>query len=191
MKKLICLLLSIIMIVITFTGCTYYDDSTDESTEEYTYEETTEEETTTETTTEPTTRKLDINFSTPKKMYVGNGMILKGVSQDTTIDDDNKITIELTVKCVSGFTDEGMPYVGCFLYYLYGKNNTLLDYTSIGTSDPLFKIPYSDVKDLEVGDETVITDTFNLSFFNCNADDIEKIQLDAPDYINQYYNYYS
>ena len=93
------------MIVITFTGCTYYDDSTDESTEEYTYEETTEEETTTETTTEPTTRKLDINFSTPKKMYVGNGMILKGVSQDTTIDDDNKITIELTVKCVSGFTE--------------------------------------------------------------------------------------
>lgn len=178
MKKLICLLLSIIMIVITFTGCTYYDDSTDESTdestEEYTYEETTEEETT-ETTTEPTTRQLDINFSTPTKMYVGNGMILRAVSQHTTIDDDNKITIELTVKCVSGFTDEGTPYVGCFLYYLYGKNNTLLDYTSIGTSDPLFKIPYSDVKDLEVGDETVITDTFNLSFFNCNADDIEKI----------------
>lgn len=190
MKKLICLLLSIIMIVITFTGYTYYDDSTDESTEEYTYEETTEEETT-ETTTEPTTRQLDINFSTPTKMYVGNGMILRAVSQHTTIDDDNKITIELTVKCVSGFTDEGTPYVGCFLYYLYGKNNTLLDYTSIGTSDPLFKIPYSDVKDLEVGDETVITDTFNLSFFNCNADDIEKIQLDAPDYINQYYKYYS
>ena len=97
MKKLICLLLSIIMIVITFTGCTYYDDSTDESTEEYTYEETTEEETT-ETTTEPTTRQLDINFSAPNKMYVGNGMILKGVSQHTTIDDDNNITIELTVK---------------------------------------------------------------------------------------------
>lgn len=102
MKKLICLLLSIIMIVITFTGCTYYDDSTDESTEEYTYEETTEEETT-ETTTEPTTRQLDINFSAPNKMYVGNGMILKGVSQHTTIDDDNNITIELTVKCVFRF----------------------------------------------------------------------------------------
>ena len=137
MKKLICLLLSIIMIVITFTGCTYYDDSTDESTEEYTYEETTEEETT-ETTTEPTTRQLDINFSAPNKMYVGNGMILKGVSQHTTIDDDNNITIELTVKCVSGFTDDGCPYFGYFLYYLYGKNNTLLDYTSIGTSDPLY-----------------------------------------------------
>lgn len=100
MKKLICLLFSII-IIITFTGCTYYDDSIDESTEEYTYEETTEEE----TTTEPTTRKMDIIFSAPNKMYVGNGMILKGVSQDTTIDDDNNITIELTVKCVSGFTE--------------------------------------------------------------------------------------
>ena len=190
MKKLICLLLSIIMIVITFTGCTYYDDSTDESTEEYTYEETTEEETT-ETTTEPTTRQLDINFSAPNKMYVGNGMILKGVSQHTTIDDDNNITIELTVKCVSGFTDDGCPYFGYFLYYLYGKNNTLLDYTSIGTSDPLFKIPYSDVKDLEVGDETVITDTFSLSSFYCNADDIDKVQLNTPDSVRKYYNYYS
>lgn len=78
-----------------------------------------------------------------------------------------------------------------FLYYLYGKNNTLLDYTSIGTSDPLFKIPYSDVKDLEVGDETVITDTFSLSSFYCNADDIDKIQLNTPDSVRKYYNYYS
>lgn len=191
MKKLICLLLSIIMIVITFTGCTYYDDSTDESTEEYIYEETTEEETTIETTTEPTTRQLDINFSTPTKMYVGNGMILKGVSQHTTIDDDNNITIELTVKCVSGFTDEGTSFVGKFHYYLYGKNDTLLDYTVLGTDDPIFNVEYSDVKDLEVGDETVITDTFNLSFFNCNADDIEKIQLQNPKFLNDYYNYYS
>lgn len=190
MKKLICLLLSIIMIVITLTGCTYYDDSTDESTEEYTYEETTEEETT-ETTTEPTTRQLDINFSTPTKMYVGNGMILRAVSQHTTIDDDNKITIELTVKCVSGFNDEGTSFVGKFHYYLYGKNDTLLDYTVLGTDDPIFNVEYSDVKDLEVGDETVNTDTFNLSFFNCNADDIEKIQLQNPKFLNDYYNYYS
>ena len=89
------------------------------------------------------------------------------------------------------FTDDGCPYFGYFLYYLYGKNNTLLDYTSIGTSDPLFKIPYSDVKDLEVGDETVITDTFSLSSFYCNSDDIDKIQLNTPDSVRKYYNYYS
>ena len=59
------------------------------------------------------------------------------------------------------------------------------------TSDPLFKIPYSDVKDLEVGDETVITDTFSLSSFYCNADDIDKIQLNTPDSVRKYYNYYS
>lgn len=92
---------------------------------------------------------------------------------------------------IKKFTNEGTPYVGLFYYYLYGKNNTLLDYTVRGDPDPLFKIEYSDVKDLEVGDETTITDSFNLYSFNCNAEDIEKIQLVTPEFLQKYYNYYS